>query len=88
VPWKPTARHSQGCRRSSGVLALLAEQPQRSDAERAAFISLISERAPVITGDRPLKGVTPLVKAYGVFSRQYTRNTGCYKALNHLKRVL
>jgi len=88
VPWKPTARHSQGCGRSSGVLALLAEQPQRSDAERAAFIGLISERAPVITGDRTLKGVAPLVKAYSVFSGQYTGNTGCYRAFNHLKRVL
>jgi hypothetical protein len=44
------------------VLALLAEQLQRSDATKATLMGLISERDPVDTGDRPLKGVAPLVR--------------------------
>jgi hypothetical protein len=43
------------------VLALLAEQLQRSDAAKATLMGLISERDPVSTGDSPLKGVAPLV---------------------------
>ena len=44
------------------MLALLAEQLQRSDATKATLIGLISERDPVSTGDRALKGVGPLVQ--------------------------
>jgi hypothetical protein len=44
------------------VLALLAEQLQRLDATKAILIGLISERDPISTGDRSLKGVAPLVK--------------------------
>jgi len=46
------------------VLALLAEQLQRLDATKATLIGLISERDPISTRDRLLKGVALLVKAY------------------------
>ena len=44
------------------MLALLAEQLQRLDATKATLIGLISERDPVSTGDRSLKGAAPFVK--------------------------
>ena len=46
------------------MLALLAEQLQRSDATKVAPIGLISERDLVSTGDRSLRGVALLAKAY------------------------
>jgi hypothetical protein len=63
---KTPIRYLQGFGRSSGVLALLAQQPQRFNAVGGRIIGPLSEQSLVNTGVSPKKVWHPLPKTHSV----------------------